>query len=137
MWSSQLANKRLLYYSDNKSVVQIINNKTTMDRELLALLRQLVLVCLKHNIYLRAHQVRGKNNGPASTVLTFVLAIGYVHRILSFPDPTRSDVIKLALKGYAKCSPSRDNRLPIMLPTLERILCAFLILRYPHTPSVN
>ena len=52
----------------------------------------------------------------SSTAITFVSAIGYVHRILSFPDPTRSDVIKLALKGYAKCSPSTDTRLPITLP---------------------
>ena len=54
-----------------------------------------------------------------------MLAIGYVHRILSFPDPTRSDLIKLALKGYAKCSLSTDTRLPITLPILERILSAF------------
>lgn len=35
----------------------------------------------------------------SSTAIKFVSAIGYGHRILSFPDPTRSDVIKLALKA--------------------------------------
>lgn len=61
----------------------------------------------------------------ASTALTFVSVIGYVHRISSLPDPTKTDMIRLALRGYSKSKPSTDIRLPITLPILERILSAF------------
>jgi len=52
--------------------------------------------------------------------LTYVSALNYVHCLASLLDPTKSDLIKCALKGYAKINPTLDSRLPITLPILEQ-----------------
>ena len=56
-----------------------------------------------------------------SKVLTYISAIGYVHRLAGLPDPTESHLIKTALKGYVKLAPSIDKRLPITLPILLQL----------------
>ena len=67
-----------------------------------------------------------KSKYSASTVFTYISSISYVHRLGSFPDPTQSSTVKLALKGHSKLNPSvADSRLPITLPLLERIVTAF------------
>ena len=65
-----------------------------------------------------------ENNYSAATTLTYVSALGYVHRLGSLPDPTKSEMIKCALKGYAKIYPTVDSRLPITLPILEQVISA-------------
>ena len=47
--ASQLANKCILFHTDNQGLVEVIHKKTTKDKNLLVLLRELVLQCLKHN----------------------------------------------------------------------------------------
>ena len=58
MWGESLANKRILFFTDNDSVVQVINRQTSKNKELL----QLVLICLRHNILFRARHIQGKKN---------------------------------------------------------------------------
>ena len=62
MWGESLANKRILFFTDNDNVVHVINRQTSKNRELLQLLRQLVLTCLRHNILFRARHIQGKKN---------------------------------------------------------------------------
>ena len=62
MWGESLANKRILLFTDNDSVVHVINWQTSKHRELLQLLRQLVLTCFRHNILFRARHIKGKKN---------------------------------------------------------------------------
>ena len=62
MWGDSLANKRILFFTDNDSVVHVINHQTSKNKELLYLLRQLVLTCLRHNVLFRARHIRGKKN---------------------------------------------------------------------------
>ena len=62
MWGDSLANKRILFFTDNDSVVHVINQQTSKNKELLYLLRQLVLTCLRHNVLFRARHIRGKKN---------------------------------------------------------------------------
>lgn len=64
------------------------------------------------------------NHYSAATSLTYISALGYVHRLASLPDPTKSDLIKTALKGYAKLHPTLDSRLPITLPILAQVISA-------------
>ena len=45
-------------------------------------------------------------------------------RLASLFDPTMSEMIQLALRGYSKLNPSADSRLPIALPILEDIILA-------------
>ena len=58
----------------------------------------------------------------ASTVLTYISALGLPHRLACLPYPTKVDIIQLVLRGYSKLNPSRDSRLPISLPILENII---------------
>jgi len=49
MWADKLTNQRpVIFFSDNESVVNVINKQTTKDKALLALLRQLLLACLRY-----------------------------------------------------------------------------------------
>lgn len=53
-----------------------------------------------------------------------MLAASYPHWLAGWPDPTKNEMVKLALRGYSKLYPSQDTRLPITLPILERIITA-------------
>ena len=56
--------------------------------------------------------------------MTYISALSFPHRLAGWPDPTKSEMVKLALRGYSKLYPSQDTRLPITLPILERIITA-------------
>ena len=60
----------------------------------------------------------------ASTVASNISALSYPHRLASLFDPTKSEMIQLALRGYSKLNPSADSRLPITLPIFEDIILA-------------
>ena len=62
------------------------------------------------------------NNYAPSTVSSYVSALGYSHRLLSFPDPTKAFFIIQMLKGYTKLGSHLDSRLPITLPILHRTI---------------
>ena len=68
LWAARLKNKRVLFYSDNESVVHVINKQTSKHKGLLALVRQLVLICLSQNIYFRARHVPGRHNVLADSL---------------------------------------------------------------------
>ena len=65
-----------------------------------------------------------ERNYAGSTVMSYISALSFPHRLASWPDPTKSELVKLALRGYGKLHPSQDTRLPITLPILERIVTA-------------
>ena len=58
-----------------------------------------------------------------STVSSYVSALGYSHKFLGLPDPTKAFffIIQI-LKGYGKIGSRLDSRLPITLPVLNRII---------------
>ena len=66
----------------------------------------------------------------SSTVLTYISALGFPHRLAELPDPTKGDMIQLTLRSYSKLNPSRDSGLPIFLPILENIISSCV-----HTQS--
>lgn len=53
-----------------------------------------------------------------------VSALGYSHKLAGFEDPTKFFFIVQMLKGYGKKGFRMDNRLPVTLPILEKILCS-------------
>ena len=72
-------------------------------------------------------------NYSPSTVLTYLSAIGYVHRLANLPDPSKSEQVQLMLRGYSNLKPAgTDSRLPITLPLLERILQALDVTQSSH-----
>ena len=62
IWGSEMANKKILFMSDNMAVVEVINKQTSREKNLMHLLRRLVLVCLSKNILFRAKHIPGKYN---------------------------------------------------------------------------
>ena len=57
-----MRNQRILFYTDNAALVDIINKTTSRDPTIMILVRQLVLSCLKFNIFFRAEHVPGVQN---------------------------------------------------------------------------
>ena len=45
-----MANKRIIFFSDNAAVVDIVNKQTSRHKDIMVLLRDLVLSCLRHGI---------------------------------------------------------------------------------------
>ena len=62
MWCDHLKNQHVIFVSDNESVVHVINKRTAKDKELLSLLPQLVLTCLRYNILFKARHLAGNKN---------------------------------------------------------------------------
>ena len=56
-----------------------------------------------------------------STVNTYVSALGFSHKLMSLPDPTKVFYVCQMLKGYHKKGFRLDSRLPISLPILHRL----------------
>jgi hypothetical protein len=53
-----LTNHKILFFTDNAAVVDIINNTTSKDKVIMKLVRRLVLAALKYNIFFRAKHIR-------------------------------------------------------------------------------
>jgi hypothetical protein len=56
-----------------------------------------------------------------STTNTYVSALGYCHRVMGLPDPSKVFWVMEMLKGYRKMGLRIDSRLPITLPILLNI----------------
>lgn len=67
-WCTELRNKRVLFFTDNESVVHVINKQTTKDTKMLVLLRTMVLICLRNNIFFRARHIQGVKNVLADSL---------------------------------------------------------------------
>jgi len=65
IWGACMADKCVIFFSDNAAVVDIINKQTSKDRAIMVLLRDLVLSCLRHNILFQARHIPGFTNSRA------------------------------------------------------------------------
>lgn len=68
LWGSKLRNKCVTFFTDNLSLVHVINKQTSKDAEIMTLLRRLVLVCLQNNILFRSTHVPGKLNNQCDAL---------------------------------------------------------------------
>ena len=73
LWGSQWTTKRIVFFCDNESVVQILNQKTSKCPKIMDLLRPIVLCTLRHNFTFTAKHVRGLDNGIADSLSRFQL----------------------------------------------------------------
>jgi len=58
----KMANQRIHFWCDNKSVCDIINKQSSRDPEIMVLMRRLVLVLMQYNIKFKAFHVPGRLN---------------------------------------------------------------------------
>ena len=63
LWGHHMDNKKLLFHIDNQAVVTILNNKSSKSPGVVVLVRKLVLVSLKHNMFIKGQHIMGKLNG--------------------------------------------------------------------------
>ena len=57
VWGSLMANKRIIFFTDNAAVVDIFNKQTSRHKDIMVLLRDLVLSCVRHNILFQARHI--------------------------------------------------------------------------------
>lgn len=64
-WAEQLADSTVAIYTDNDSLVHMLNKLYTKDKKIRQLLKPVASLCLTHNIYILARHIPGKDNiGP-------------------------------------------------------------------------
>ena len=71
LWGGEFANKRIVFYCDNESVVNIVNSKRSHIPRVIDLVRHLTLVTLRYNFYPRAKHIEGKKNEIADSISRF------------------------------------------------------------------
>jgi hypothetical protein len=71
LWGGQLKGKRIILRSDNNAVIAIINKQTSKCPEIMKLVRQFVLQCLKVNLTFYARHIPGKLNNIADALSRF------------------------------------------------------------------
>ncbi|VDI41983.1 Hypothetical predicted protein [Mytilus galloprovincialis] len=62
IWGKTLANHKVLFMTDNQAVADIINKTSSKDKNLMKLVRRMVLSAMKFNIHFRAKHIAGKTN---------------------------------------------------------------------------
>ena len=58
----KMANKNIKMHCDNKAVVEVINKQSCKEKEIMALMRKMVLVVMQYNIKFTAAHIPGKIN---------------------------------------------------------------------------
>ena len=81
-----MRNQRIIFFTDNAALVDVINKTTSRDPVIMGLVRQLVLACLKFNILFRAAHVPGLENHLADYSFSEILSTVLNHYGL---DPTK------------------------------------------------
>lgn len=62
VWGNRWENRSVCFYTDNEALVSIINKQTSRAPTIMALLRPLVLACLRFNINFTARHIPGRFN---------------------------------------------------------------------------
>ena len=62
MWGLTLANKRILFFTDNEAIVSVINKQSSKEPTIMSLIRSLVVSTLTFNIQFRAKHIPGRHN---------------------------------------------------------------------------
>lgn len=97
VWGQLLSNKCVLFHSDNQAVVHIINKQSSKDKDIMKLVRKLVINCMKHNILMKAEHIPGHHNILADLlsrfqIKTFREQAGCMNQEPTFLEPEVLDV---------------------------------------------
>ena len=67
-WGSQFSNKKLIMHVDNEAFVSVINKQTSKSKNVMTLVRTLVLCLLQNNTTFRSEHVPGSSNKIADSI---------------------------------------------------------------------
>lgn len=71
LWGDRLNGKRVTFWSDNQSVVAVINKQSSNCKIIMRLIRHFVVLCLRWNIWFKAMYVPGHTNEIADSLSRF------------------------------------------------------------------
>ena len=71
LWGERLKNKKVSFVCDNQAVVSIINKQTAKPKNVMSLLRRLILLCLQNNIRFKAVYIPTSKNVIADSLSRF------------------------------------------------------------------
>ena len=57
-----MRNRCILFFTDNESLVHVINKQSSKDKSLMFFVQKLVLICLEYNIVFKAKHIDGVKN---------------------------------------------------------------------------
>jgi len=95
LWGKEFSNKRILFFCDNESVVNIVNSKRSRIPRVMDLVRHLTLLTLKYNFYLKVRHIEGKRNEIADSISRFQMA--RFRQLAPYADPVPCPVPKALL----------------------------------------
>ena len=67
-WGSQFSNKKLIKHVDNEALVSVIKKQTSKSKNVMTLVRNLVLCLLQNNTTFRSEHVPGSSNKIADSI---------------------------------------------------------------------
>lgn len=85
LWGPELRNKKVLFRSDNKAVVDIVNKQSCKSSQVMKLVRAMVLSCLSNNVLFKAQHIPGLKNDIADAISRFQWA--RFRRLAPMADP--------------------------------------------------
>ena len=74
LWAKYLENKKIKFYIDNLALVNIVNKRTSRDKQIMKLIRPMVLLTMQHNILFKAFHIETSRNKIADALSPFQMA---------------------------------------------------------------
>ena len=71
LWGPSWASRRVEFLCDNEAVVSVLKSGTSRDPHLMALLRYLSLLAVRHSFSFTSSSVQGRNNSIADSLSRF------------------------------------------------------------------
>ncbi|XP_074639612.1 uncharacterized protein LOC141897834 [Acropora palmata] len=91
LWGEAMSNQCILFFTDNESLVHVINRQTCKDKHLMAFVRKLVSISLHHNILFKAKHIPGIHNNQADA-LSRLQVQTFRHLAPAHMDPLPTDI---------------------------------------------
>ena len=88
-----MGNQRILFFTDDESLVQVINRQTCKDKYLMAFVQKLVSICLHHNILFKAKHIEGIHNNLAGA-LSHLQVQNFRQLAPAHMDPLPTDILQ-------------------------------------------
>lgn len=74
LWADKLKSKKILFHIDNLSLVNILSKRTSKDKQIMKLVRRLVLITMLNNIQFKPIHICTKNNSVADAISRFQMS---------------------------------------------------------------
>ena len=97
LWGHVMLNRCILFFTDNESLVHVINKQSSKDKSLMFFVRKLVLICLEYDIVFMAKHIAGVKNRLADSLSRL--------QVQSFKQLAPAHMDKLPTEIPCICSP--------------------------------